>query len=567
MKPLNPPLEFEGRFSRLAAAIIFAGAALRIVFWQVHLPIWKHFAAFTLLEMPVFQYLGNFQSYSAVRMPFYDLFAAVSYLTTRSVFGFRSLTFFSIAMSILSLPFFYLAVKELFDERIAHYALTLYAFYPKFLVLSGQGFPEASAVAFISISLYALARARTEGEPWRVGWSLGGGVLATLAYLMFVPAVLYGVIVTVFLYLTHDYDEGSGVGRLLPSIPSVTFAAVPSIVGILYVMYGPILSMATTVTGGWTNMSTSLFRPETSYPLTEKVLRYVAYIYMDIWSFGRGYDKGHHVVEKLHSFSTFTGDAFPFLIAGYLGITLLLTGIVCYGVLRLFDRRDGLSMLVLIWIGSFFALHTIKNFGWTGVFQTRHVFPYFPAAAIAFGVGTGRLHVRLRGTDVLPQFDRRDHLVMAVVLLLCFVPLIAVSTVDGVYSGSHHKLEAIEPNVHLQAVTGPSDQVAVVTIDEYRDTILYSGGEIRPVILIPDESRLVEVETWTTIADTRIVQPSKLSVVDADYLIITECGDLDQMQRSYLEAGIKRGDVVYSSFQPRGSGRCDVQSHIIEISG
>jgi hypothetical protein len=580
--------------SVLVGAILLAGAVLRIVHWQLFFPIWKHFSVFTMVEIPVLEYLGNFQSYSAVRMPFYDAFAGAFYVLTRGFLGVRALTVFSLVVVLVSLPVFYVAVRGLFDRRIAVFALVFYALYPKFVVLTAMGFPEAPSVAFVVFTLAALLRARdTTGDG--LAWYAAAGVFATVAFLLFVPAVAFAVLVAGLVYL-HDRPNGASLRASVPGRASVAYNVVPFVAGSSYLAFGPLGEAASTTTGGWTNMSTSLFAPGSDYTLLEKAVRYVAYMYADVWSFGRGYDKGYHVVAKFESLAAFSGDLYPLLLAGFVGVTLGLSLCILLGLRTFASDRSRLAWFVLAWVGVYVFLHTLKNAGWTGTFQSRHVFPVFPAIAIAFGVGATQLHALLapasrpasveavgdslgrvgdslgrvgdslgHTSDVLPAGVASRETLVALLLVASFVPVLGVSTVDAHFAGQSHDLANKQPVAELEGIVEDEDRVGVVEITDYQTIVLFSENAIRPTILVANDSRAAEVRTWTEIAEYHIVTPGDIEDAPVDYLYFSRCGSLEDDQSAYLDAAKAAGTVVFEQEKSRGSGRCTVRTIVVRL--
>lgn len=550
--------------TRLVGAVILLGVVFRIALWQLLFPIWKHFAAFTIYETSIIEYLGNFESYSAVRMPFYDVFALAVYLPTVDLFGVRAFSLYSVLVVIASLPAFYVATRDFLSTRVAVPALVLYAIYPKFAVLTAFGFPEASSVAYVSFSLYTLTRARKSDS---VGWYAVAGILATLSFLMYVPAVAAAVMLSVYVYWT---TQGPILEprTLVPAAPSIAYNVVPFTVGVLYLVFGPVRDAFSTVSGEWKGMSSSVFGPGVNYGLGEKVVRYVAYMYADFWSFGRGFDKGSSVIRKFESFQSFSGELFPLLLAGYLVVTLALTVCLLYGFVHLAGRREAFSMLIVSWLVTYVALHNLKNLGWTGTFQWRHVFPILPAVAISFGVGVDQIWRRLeaatRSTRLPISVNVRT---VAIVILLCLTPLAGVSTVDAHFAGNNVELSDNQPVDRLLAIAGPGADVGVVRVDAYRTVVLYTGNEIRPTILVPTNTDRVArgVETWTIVAEYRVASPTEIAAAGVDYLYISYCGRFSQRQRAYLNAAKKTGIIVYEWEKKRGAGRCTPRGAIVRL--
>lgn len=545
---------------RIPLLLVILGSIIRIIYWSIYPPIYKLHAVFTPLDGSPIAYASDFQSYIAVRMPFYDILSSVFYLPFAELFGVKALSVFAVVITIVSLPVFYLVVKSLFDSQIATYSLILYALYPKFAVLAGQGFPEAASVAFVIFSLYAFVRGLPERDSLWLGCA---GVFALLAYLMFIPAVAVGLLLTVWLYIDDIEIEPKRWQKLVPSRSFVAYATPPGIIGVLYLIYGPFRQATGTVSGSWSNMASSIFVND--YGFTERIIRYVGYIYFDFWWHFRGYDKEDGILRIISSLQDFFGELFIIYAVGWLGITVICSIAICYGLYSFAVDRSRASIVVLSWVLMFAVFYTSRNWGWTGVFQTRHVFPIFPAICIAFGQGVDTITEQL-ATKIQIKPSISIQTIVTILLSLFFIILLINGAVEGTMVAENHQLSKSQPVAELEAITEPNETVAVATRWDYYDVVIYSESTIRPTV-VAETSRQVELlKNWTVLADVQQVEPAELSSTHADYFYAAHCGEWRPYQQQYLD-GLNKSSakVVSQSTIERGAGRCTVRTTIIEL--
>lgn len=550
------------KFRRLPIALISGGILARLLYWWLYPPIYKLHAVFTPLDSSALAYMSNFQGYMAVRMPFFDVFAAAFYVLFEDLLGVKALSAFTVFVCVASLPVFYLVVANLFDERIATFSLLFYSLYPKFIVLSAQGFPEAASVAFLVFSLYAF----TNGLPERSSMWLGiAGIFALLAYLMFIPAVAVGVLIAAWIYIDQVASEKGGWNRFVPDLGFVAYASSPGIVGILYLVYGPLAKSTGVVSGSWSNMASSLFSH--NYGLVERIVRYVGYVYFDFWWHFRGYDKEDGILRVFTSLQEFLGPIFPIYVMGWFAITLSCSVLVVYGLSSLFRKRNRRSTFVVSWFLMFVLLYTIRNWGWTGVFQTRHVFTVFPAIAIAFGVGAASV------LDMIPplprvsvKWDISSRTVVFTFLSLCFLVLLVNGAVEGAMVAENHHLSKEQPVDELQSIVKDGETVAVATRWDYYTVVMYSESSIRPTLVAATPSDVALFKNWTVLADLQHVEPDTPTDINADYFYATHCGDWYPRQEQYIES-LNRSDatVVHQRVIDRGPGQCTVRTVVYEL--
>jgi len=158
--------------------------------------------------------------------------------------GVKSLTLFSTLLTAVSLPFLYGGVRRLFDREIALYSLVLYAFYPKFIVSAAIGMPESTSVAFLAVALYGVVQ--TQFDDGGTEWALLGGFALLCSFLMYVPAVVAAVLLSLYfpgVEFARHRRGASTVQSLQRLVSSTDWVAVvgPSLVGdVIHLIWGPI---------------------------------------------------------------------------------------------------------------------------------------------------------------------------------------------------------------------------------------------------------------------------------------------------------------------------------------
>nr|WP_192498378.1 glycosyltransferase family 39 protein [Halorussus halophilus] len=505
-------------------------------------------------------------------MPFYDLFSALFYVPTSPFLGVRAVTVFSLIVSCVSVLVFYPAARRFFDERAALYATTLYALYPKLLVLTAKGYPEASAVGIIVISTYALGTSRERnGAPF---WSVVAGVTATFSYLLYVPAVLYGILTAAFVQLDSRIRtpvEGSRLRALsVPTTTTVLYVLPPFVVGVLYLVFGPLQKILTTASADSGTAVSSLFVDPDSYGVMEKVVRYVAYEYFDFWWHLRGFDKEKHVLGTVEKLQNFLGDAFWIFFGGWTGITLFLTVIICIGIGAMAKRRKPADVYVLGIGAVYLVALTFRNAGWVGAFQTRHVFPLFFAVTLTFGVGAARLvewgknePLGQRYATVTNRLNANKLVHLLVVLGL--VALVANGGVNAYLAGQNDRVSKEAPITELTAVAASDDTVAVASLENYWWSVLYSEGEVWPVLWVNTSAAEDTAKSRTVRADIQVHETNEpLTGTDLLYLS-NPCGPLNEYQQTLADTAVERGgSIVINRSRSRGT-RCRVTAVLVEL--
>jgi|AntDeeMinimDraft_4_1070355.scaffolds.fasta_scaffold00377_4 hypothetical protein len=547
---------------RVPLLLIALGSVVRVIYWIIYPPIYKLHAVFTPLDSSTIAYVSDFQSYIAVRMPFYDVFASIFYAPLAGILGIKALSAFSVLISIISVPLLYLSVRRLFDRQVAIYSLILYALYPKIAVLTGQGFPEAASVSFIIVALYMFTKGLPEHN---IFWLGGSGVFILFSYLMFVPAVAVGIIFTVWLYVDCMEFETFQWNQLIPSWSFIAYSTPPGVVGVLYLVYGPLTQATGTVTGSWSNMASSIFVND--YGIVERFIRYVSYVYFDFWWHFRGYDKEDGILRILSSLQDFFGDFFIIYAIGWFAITGVCSTIIIYGIYSIINNRSRGHIIVLSWFLVFVLFYTSRNWGWTGVFQTRHVFPIFPAICIIFGIGANNVFERIGMIKNLgDKVDVSIHTIGVILLSFFLIILVVNGAVEGTMVAENHQLSKEQPVTELQGVVDPGETVAVSTRWDYYDVVIYSESTIRPKLLASTPEVAMVLQNWTVLADIEYVLPENLSRSHADYFYAAHCGDWRPYQQQYLDALNKTtAEVISQSTIERPAGQCTVRTIIIEL--
>lgn len=554
--------------NKIVSVIILLGAGVRVIFWWTLYPIWKHFATFVFFDLPTLEYIGDFQGYKPIRAPFYDVFSAASYLLTEPLFGIRAVTIFSLLTSILSIPLMFVVARRLFNRDVALFATILYALYPKFSVLSGRGMPEAAATGFVVFSLFALV-----DDSGSIRGNIAAGISVTGAYLLYIPAVVFGIYTGAVLLLQRLSSRTCFEMVSTPQLRGIlAYVLVPFATGMMYLSFGPVRMILENVSGEAGNLTKSLFINPEAYGTIEKSFRYIVYMYFDFWWHMRGFDKEGNILGTINKLQSYLGEYSLLFFTVWTFITLLLTITILLGIFRLTRRRSIIDLYILGWIAFYIIVHTYKNFGWTGGFQFRHIFPVFPALVLTFGVGVQYIRRLLETRDIpamasLKQQTTIDsQVLLQIITVAALVVLIVVASVQVQSTGENNRISMVEPVDELTAVTDQGDVVAATTKKNYHWTVLFSEGSVKPIVLVKDQEQSGSVESRTVAADIRVVPSSNISSVDADYLFITDqCGGFSDRQNRFADRALTAGGTeIYNRTLKRGS-RCTVQTSIIEL--
>lgn len=550
-------------FPAAAWALIWLGIGLRVLYWHLYPPIWKLHAVFNLYQVSVLEYVSNFQGYKPDRMPFFDVVSALFHYLFGGVLGVASLTLFSVLIACLSLFAFYLAAEHLFDATVATYALALFALYPKYLVLSARGMPEAASAAVVVFTVYGVTVARSTG---RHRYYFVTGILATASYLLFLPAVIFAVVTA--LWIAVDRHGLRPSADVLLDRGLLAYSAVPGAIGLLYLAFGPLVTASENVFSG--DAQPSLFADPAAYGFVEKIVRYAFFAYFDFWWHLRGFDtEPLFVIESLQGLF---GTLFPVYFLGWLAITGTLSVLVVLGVVTFARRRDLVSAYLVVWIVFYVAVYNLRNTGFTGAFQTRHVFPLFPALCLAFGVGA---YCAVRAVSSRVSLSRsRIEFVVTGLLVASLLILIVNGAAQGAIRGEKHTEEFQEPALEVEEIVGQDESVGVVTLRDYQNHVVYTENRVRPVVLVdPEYGDPAAVARYTVDAQIEHVEQPYLETCAVDYLYL-------RVQHAYPEQtpyqidvnrelldDVEASDVIYHKYIPRGSYRTtDLDIYLVDLS-
>jgi hypothetical protein len=159
-------MKVDNRFNRLndisssLLLITSFGIVARIIYWAAYPLNWKLHAVFNVFELGTVTYLSNFSGYKPGRMPFFDAFSAIFYVPFSQLVGVKALVVFNLVITFAAIPAFYIATSRLFSSNVATPATLLFALYPKYIVLTSTGLPEAAAVSFLALALYGFTTAQ-----------------------------------------------------------------------------------------------------------------------------------------------------------------------------------------------------------------------------------------------------------------------------------------------------------------------------------------------------------------------------------------------------------------------
>jgi hypothetical protein len=551
------------RESPVVTTVVLLAVSVRVVFWGTYLPIWKNHAAFNVLRGDVLTYLSDFVGYVPGRLPFYDVLVAAFYILSNDVLGIRSLSFATLVLSVLSVPLFFAAVTWFFDRRVALFSTVFYGFYPKFVVFTAIGMPDAAAVSLLVVALYAIARGeRTD----RVVWFSVAGVFALLAWLMQISAVLAAMLFTTYVYSWGIKGYDDRILNLVPNVKTVAVSAPSFVVGVLFLLFGPTFGEIRALTG-----RNYLFTTQ-AYSLAERAIRYIAHVHIDFWWHLQGWDSAGGLWLFVDLFRDLFGWFFPLYAAGWLLVTLTLTAIVVVGVATLAPNwRSRRSLLVLAWIAVYAVLFNVRNFGWSGSFRTYHVFALVPAVAIAFGLGAVAVARSLEGrrlTERLPARDDPDGdlagTLLTVALIILMVGFLVNAGVHGSIRTQNEQTFKIQPITALSEERSAGQTVAV--FDQSRDffnVVMYTEGKIYSTTITTEERKSI-VETHHN-RPLLVVTPEEFTTTDIDYVVVlTPCTDIAEWKQTYLDVVLEEGgEVVYRANSK--DAYCSVSSVVVRM--
>lgn len=566
------------RYDNITLAVVFViilGVTFRVWFWTLYPPVWKLHAAFNVVELPLFDYISNFESYKASRVVFYDLLTFPFFALFSKFFGSSSLILFNITITSISLPLFYIGVSNMFNRKAGLFGLTLFALHPKSLVMAGIGLPEAASAALISISLYWIAKGNQSD---RMIAYMVGGIFSLFGYLIFIPSVLFGILATFYIY--YIKSDFSSFKRALPGRHVIAFSILQGVVGVLYSIYGPVSSAIKNSSAN----HISMFTNPTGYTFIEKLFRYIWYIYFDFWWHLRGFDSESSIQQMLAGLQGFFGSMYYIYISGWTVITLLLTLGILYGIYNLYSRPNVEKSFILLWIISYVFIFNIRNWGWQGAFQTRHVYSLFPALCIAFGVGMVSILPKIRivfskihsicqtatkgfELKLLRIFKSQTVSAWLIVLVLLSL-LIANGAVHGDVRGEKYEIGREEPANELLSIVDQNDTVAVLNPRQYRDIIIYTENRIRPMVIL-EEEKAKKMRNRSITADIRVADPSDLRFLGVDYLFLkAECNPFSDQDRQFIDTALQEGGtIVYENHVERTKFRCsNIDVIIIRVS-
>lgn len=560
---------------RMIRTVVLLGVVGRVGYWLLLPPDSRLFATFTPLDSSVVGYLLSFEGYKPGRMPLFDVINAVFWEVLSPILGVKSLTVFTLLCSVVSLYLFVPTVTRLFNEQVAWFGVILYALHPQFLQLTGTGYAEVTSASFVVFSLFAVLKGRETESVW---WYLAAGILTTISYLLYVPAVLVSVILNLYVY--SNGIRGIGLRRMLPNIPSVVYAVVPGIVGVTYLLVGPASSVAQRAAVGAPDegfVKPVIFTdPLATIPLWEKVMRYIGIMYVDVWWHGEGFDHERHILQLADGLSVFFGNLFVAYSAGWIVVTLLLTACLAVGIVRSVRARSREHLFILSVIIGFFILDNITRLGWQGGFNVlRHTFPAFPIVAILFGIGAAALidsRVFDSLTDVTNPFASLPHrqisrrVLLSGVLSLMLVGLVMNGAVHATVESDKRQVAVADPMTELTAtIDTEQSSVGVFRLRDYNHMLMYSHGEIRPVIYATSESSATSARYKSTLADVRLINGTELTDYTVDYLFLRniQCRKFSPTEQQLITEARQNGAIHSEMNTTRGGFRCSSFSAVV----
>jgi len=468
-------------------------------------------------------------------MPFFDIASASLFVPFEGVLGTNALTLFSLLISCVGLVGFSLGSRRLFSNRIALFATIMFAFYPKLVVMSARGMPEAAAVGFLGLMLAPIGKGIDTNSTRQYVYA---GIWAVSAYLMYMPAVLAGIVTTSYLFLRKVQKSPKSIRSLILDLQIGSFAMPSFVTGIFYLWYGPVATALSATSGSTIGFgSRELF--VRSYGLIERVLRYVGYSIIDFWWHQRGWDAEIHILSRISRIRDFLDPVFLPAAIIWVVTALLLTGLVVTGVGSLLQKRSLAGYWIVAWIGMFIALYNIKNIGWTGAFMTRQVSPLLPAICISFGVGAASI---IEKSDMLsrsthtyhPNITLSSQTLMAIFVCAMLIGLLTIGGIHGLFTAKDAAVTENEVQ-KLQQTVGTGSDIAVIGSYTYYRTVLYSHGDLRPTVLLDPDSKGEYILYYTEAADVQFVGLNTVTEVESEYIfIIQKCSGYNAREQRFI---------------------------------
>lgn len=431
-------------FPRPVIMVFLTAFIIRIAFWLILPPTWKMHAAVYSLDKSFLEYCGDFIGYKAGRPPFIDFVMGRTYLITKSFLGTKGLTLFPTALSIISLPFGYEFVRKVFDEKVAFYSLIFLAFYPKLVYIAARGLPEASSLALVIISLYFLKRGSEDGNIY----FLVSGMLASLAYLFYLPTILFIGVTSLFLIFRNRRKIIDGLKQ------SFYFFILPALAFCLHWLKGPFKEVLfeNASAGG---IRESIFIKPEAYSILEKAGRYVLYSFFDFWWHYRGFDHEGPILKRYDLLES----AIPlFNVAAVVWFAggIVLTIAVIYSFKELRDKE--LDADWFLFVASTFVLYWVW-WWYKAIFrhglQTRHIFPQIAFMAVLFGVGVVKIK------EYSPKLKK-------IYPLLCYLSLFVLVLTALGHGFMYNRLFSTAYNEPMEFLEEKEGKIAVLSGHDYR---------------------------------------------------------------------------------------------------
>lgn len=547
--------------------VISLGFIFRLAAWLVYSPSWKTHAHLYPMYIDNLKYIGDFVSYVPGRLPFFNLFSFWFFRLTEPFFGTRALSLFALIVSVVSLPYLYEAAKGLFNQRTAVFSLVLYAFYPKLLVLGAWGMAEVGTVGFIVFTLFAIERAiNTE----QIEWYLSAGLFAALANITYLSTVMFIVCLSVGLYLRSLRRPPSfSIHQLVPDRKWWAYSFLPGIFGLLYLRYGPLLSDLPD------NYSEPLFIGD--YTLLGNAVHYIGYTFFDFWWHTRGFDNESGIIRIINNIEILLGPLFSVYFIGWSLITVTITVIIVFGLIRLSRQRGFIPHFFVGWAVLYVLVKLIENAGWSGTFQTRHLIAVFPAFVVAFGFGISRLLEELESqrqhddsrlaavieTAVPNGYQIRT--VLASCMIIGLVCLCVNATANGVLRPDN-KVESATAAA-LESQVDEEDVVATLDYTGYAETMVYTHGRVVPRVIRAPGGSLGAYDRPGPLRGLVLTTPAGIANTSIDYITAhTTCHEFHQRDQSYLAGAEQVGKVTYNKTF-KSLGPCTSHAKIVRIEG
>lgn len=401
-----------------------------------HIPVGKFIA--NNFKIPLFEPLGRDEPFWSP--PLYHFLVAIVY-SVFSALGDNAanfaVKFISPIFGILSLVFSFLAIKKLYNSKIAFYSAIFLAFIPIFIDYSVLSYVESTLVFFIVLSVYFLVN----GKLVLSGISAGLSILTKYNGIFILPVLLY--------ILHKKFGKNTFKKRALVILVIPLLVALPWLIRNWILLGNPI----------WPFLNFAFNGLEAkSYSALEfgRLLHYntLAFIYLGIF----GVPDGNY-----SAFSFLDTPYFSFLFPIWAAGTFIFIMPLFFGFrAKKGDEKKILSFWIISYLLLFFLY--IINVGWA---VSRMLLPALPAVAAFWAFGLEKLQKgKLKSILAI--------LLIAIAAGLVFTSFVKFSIASIQWSFYKEDFDWIKANTNPDSIFIANGQCVPYSIER---TSLYSNEE------------------------------------------------------------------------------------------